>query len=108
MLHPPPISTLFPYTTLFRSLREHFGQIRRVVLQIAVERGDDAAAGGLDSGPEGGALAVVLRMTHAAHAGIQPMRLMNFLPGAVTARVVHEDQFKRTRFLVQRAGDFAR
>src|SRR5207249_11580178 len=28
LTHPPPISTLFPYTTLFRSEHDTFGEIR--------------------------------------------------------------------------------
>src|SRR5437773_3936742 len=33
MIPPPPISTLFPYTTLFRSLRaDHGGGVERVTL----------------------------------------------------------------------------
>ena len=47
-------------------------------------------------------------MTRAAHAGIQPTRLPDFLPRTVPAGVVHEDEFKLARFLVQRTRDFAR
>src|SRR5260221_1627254 len=44
MIRRPPRSTLFPYTTLFRSLPHgQFGQLRRGRL-AGIERGDGAAA----------------------------------------------------------------
>src|SRR5437764_6428605 len=48
MIRPPPRSTLFPYTTLFRSDVESFGRPGRVVLQprkrFAHEGGDGQGA----------------------------------------------------------------
>src|SRR5690348_17429897 len=42
MLRRPPRSTLFPYTTLFRSLQERIAQLRGLGYRIAV---DDLGAG---------------------------------------------------------------
>src|SRR5438067_2154427 len=47
MIRPPPRSTLFPYTTLFRSLREHRDQRGRnqVVLDAHIGEARDGAGG---------------------------------------------------------------
>src|SRR5690554_7515726 len=34
MIRPPPNSTLFPYTTLFRSSPRHLGQVRQDPIQL--------------------------------------------------------------------------
>src|SRR5438552_10376816 len=47
MLPPPPISTLFPYTTLFRSRRQNAGddaQQRRLPRSVRTEEADDGSA----------------------------------------------------------------
>src|SRR5256886_16493475 len=40
MIRRPPRSTLFPYTTLFRSLGSHFGSIGLTVLPVGDHNGD--------------------------------------------------------------------
>src|SRR5438477_6938282 len=41
MMRPPPRSTLFPYTTLFRSLQEFHRDVAQIVLFARVEDGHD-------------------------------------------------------------------
>src|SRR3712207_9082810 len=47
MIRRPPRSTLFPYTTLFRSLRHHLDRVRRRLPGNAARRGGDRPAGAL-------------------------------------------------------------
>src|SRR3712207_7570110 len=47
MIRRPPRSTLFPYTTLFRSVDEQPEHVREVVLALRVARGE-AREGGLE------------------------------------------------------------
>src|SRR3712207_8831836 len=42
MIRPPPRSTLFPYTTLFRSPRRHLELVGRQVTRGDERKGDDA------------------------------------------------------------------
>src|SRR5476649_315979 len=50
MIRRPPRSTLFPYTTLFRSLREHTPLLRRVPLRPeALRQGQDRKSTRLNS-----------------------------------------------------------
>src|SRR2546422_5729279 len=42
MIRRPPRSTLFPYTTLFRSLQGHVLDVRAAAQQFALADGDDA------------------------------------------------------------------
>src|SRR5258708_20272486 len=61
MIRRPPRSTLFPYTTLFRSLRQQARNLLRFVLQIAVHRDDHIAGRGVEACSQGGRLTVVSR-----------------------------------------------
>src|SRR3989454_6959422 len=47
MIRRPPRSTLFPYTTLFRSLREFYKE-KKVVLEERRQRTDNSPSGRLD------------------------------------------------------------
>src|SRR5439155_22197358 len=44
MMRPPPSFTLFPYTTLFRSLRDYFRDIGRMVLAAEGRKANDSHA----------------------------------------------------------------
>src|SRR3989454_6119673 len=44
MIRRPPRSTLFPYTTLFRSLEHHRDDVLADVVDVAFDGGDDDAA----------------------------------------------------------------
>src|SRR4051794_41473836 len=44
MIRRPPRSTLFPYTTLFRSLRDYFRDIGRMVLAAEGRKANDSHA----------------------------------------------------------------
>src|SRR5690349_23926192 len=63
MLRRPPRSTLFPYTTLFRSLDDHDGRIRHVDADLDDGGGDQDARFAL---LEGAHRLVFLRAFHAA------------------------------------------
>src|SRR5438045_7854323 len=45
MIRPPPRSTLFPYTTLFRSLLERINELDADVVAVDVPSGVDASTG---------------------------------------------------------------
>ena len=71
---------------------DHARQVGGVVLQIAVEGGQNRAGRGLNARPERGALAGVANVLEPTHTGVQPPSLLNLLPGAVVAGVVHKHQ----------------
>src|SRR3989449_9501215 len=53
MIRRPPRSTLFPYTTLFRSLAEFSNPNSRGIIAMAIEEGDELIAARLTSGRDG-------------------------------------------------------
>src|SRR3712207_6849537 len=63
MIRRPPRSTLFPYTTLFRSLVAGLGQPRRQLGELGVAVGDrlHGSAGDRDAGQGASGLVVVPR-----------------------------------------------
>src|SRR5437870_5370423 len=67
---------------------EHSGQIMRVVLQIAIQGGDDRAAGKLNAGPKRGALPAVFGQAQAMDTPVSLMGLLDSLPGLIAARVI--------------------
>ena len=82
-------------------------QIRRIILSIAIERGDDGACGVLKAGPKRGALTAVFRVAQTPDARIEPMRFLDPVPRAVGAGIIDEDQFEWSRYIVQSPGDLA-
>src|SRR2546427_3723306 len=70
MIRRPPRSTLFPYTTLFRSLRERIEHgvqarlLRRVLLQLPRRAGVDVAVDDGDELPDRGQRPVERELVH--------------------------------------------
>src|SRR5256885_11744963 len=69
MIRPPPISTLFPYTTLFRSARIQSLEMKYTVQrygQIAAREGrTDAAVGRYDRGGQDGQVVDAVHCEHS-------------------------------------------
>src|SRR2546429_5862468 len=78
MIRRPPRSTLFPYTTLFRSVRDHAEQPARSAIQTGLAGLQQRAADALPvAGLEGGGQAVPVlhdRAARAHQAACEPAR----------------------------------
>lgn len=71
---------------------QHRGEIRGVVLDVAVEGGDNCAVAALEAGPESGALSAIAVVAHAARTRVSADAADAF-PGLVGTVVVDHDQF---------------
>src|SRR5256884_9721460 len=72
MIRRPPRSTLFPYTTLFRSLREHDFRVPREDLPVRGRR--EPAVGALEEREAEGRLDVLQRLAEGRLRQVQPAR----------------------------------
>src|SRR2546426_1687092 len=82
MIRRPPRSTLFPYTTLFRSLRlGHFDDVDLAMMIHATSRPEDGKAG-VPGSNNGCVVKTVRYIGRAAHAGGAPHAGINALHAA--------------------------
>jgi len=101
-----PHPTVLPFHALAADkinliqMGQHGGQIRGIVLAIAVEGGDDWAVGRLDAGPDGGALAGIELVAKANDARVLLVGFGDGLPGVVGTGVVDEHDLERPLLLV--------
>ncbi|MNL59786.1 hypothetical protein D3C87_1835400 [compost metagenome] len=85
---------------------DHGGNIGRVVLQVAVERGDQPAGCRVDAGLHGGGLSEVLLQFDDLQLKIgSTERLACIGERAVRAAVIDQDQFPRGRKIRHRITD---
>ena len=88
--------------------RHHLGQLRRVVLQVGVERGNAAPAGPLEPDRQRGALAVVPPEADAREPRVLAMYPLDDAPRAVVRAVVHHPHLERQPVRVHRLADLVR
>jgi len=86
-------------------LAEQAREVGGIVLEIAIEGGEDAAAGGLKPGPEGGALARLAAEAEPANPGIALAGVLDGVPRPVAAAVVDKDDLVFDRFGVESGMD---
>src|SRR5438874_10428649 len=72
MIHLPPRSTLFPYTTLFRSVRDSSGAFRRVAKPVSSSRGKQKLATADWEPPSPESRATILPKTATFRPGRRP------------------------------------
>src|SRR5690606_10814883 len=83
-------------------LLDHAGNVGRVVLQVAVQRGDKFAACGIYAGLHGRSLAEVAAQLDDAHVAAVLGRLAaQNLGSTVPASIVHQDEFPGTGIVAQ-------
>ena len=78
----------------FVELGEQRGDFGRVVLQVAVDRDDALAFGGVEAGAERGRLAEIAAEADAENPRIVGGQLADRLPGAVVRAVVDDDDLQ--------------
>ena len=74
---------------------EHYGNIVRVVLEVAVHGDNDFAGSVVETGGEGGRLAVIALETDDGDARIVEGNLVKNLRSRVAALIVHVDELNR-------------
>ena len=75
-----------------------FWQVGRIVLEVAVEGGDELTAAGLESGPQRGALATMFHQTEGTDPKVSFLSFEDLRPGVVRAGVVHQQQLEAAGF----------
>ena len=95
---PAPASDSGDHLQIRRSLRrvasiQECGNVRGIVLSIAVQRGHPVRARGLEAGVERGALAAALAVPQDPQELVARKRLRKHLQGVVRATVVDDDEF---------------
>ena len=78
----------------FVELRQQRGDLGRVVLQVAVDRDDAFAFGGVKTGAEGGRLAEIATKADAEDSRIVSGQFADRSPGAVSRAVVDDDDLQ--------------
>src|SRR3712207_8646059 len=98
MIRRPPRSTLFPYTTLFRSMRNHHPALRNACI-VVVEHGRDVVVGQSVE-----AVAPHAPLTHLARQGEQARDVgLRLVESGVEARSEeHTSELQSRQYLVCR------
>lgn len=81
---------------------EQSRQISGIILQVAIERGNDGRFSRTEPGPQRGALAGVAPMAHSTNARLGLMRRFDLLPCSVGAGIIDKDKLNRASFRLER------
>lgn len=71
-----------------------------VILQIAVEGGDNFATAKTEAGSQSGALTAVSQQSNGAYAVIRPLRFKYLFPCAIGAAVIDQNHLQLPRGLL--------
>jgi hypothetical protein len=83
-------------------LRQQLGQIGRIILQIAIKRGQNGGRCGLKAGPKRGALPAIPTVFQSADPWFVPPGFPNPFPGPIGAAVIDKNQFDGTGLVAER------